>query len=247
LETGVKGVLGSGEFMSFIDGTVILVALIGLGIWIRGARRNSLGDLGLGLSLGAVACSTYFFLFSLTRTEWLATIILCVFLTSLLAFRGFRRGTAGRAFLIAVVVLIAASAIIEHRMVSAGNALLVIEPYRSTAGGWAFDEPRLGLKREPFVLGIPEMIDKMVAGIPGSQKSVRLIFSQQPFPGSSSRLDRIREENGGNWYRSEEYRMEGWLCPALFKFFPRAPRHIYVKAESMDPPPRSPGGTRPTG
>jgi hypothetical protein len=194
-----------------------------------------------------VACASYFFLFNLTRTEWLATIILGAFLLPLLAFRALRQKRAGRAFLMALVILIVASVVAEHRIVSAGNALLVIEPYRSVAGGWAFDEPRLGLKREPFVLGIPEMIDKMVAGIPGSQKSVRLIFSQQPFPGSGFRLDRLREENGGNWYSSEEYRMEGWLCPALFRFFPRAPRHIYVKAESLYPPPRSPGGTRPPG
>jgi hypothetical protein len=25
--------------------------------------------------------------------------------------------------------------------------------------------------------------------------------------------------------------MEGWLCPALFKYFPSAPREIYVKVE----------------
>jgi hypothetical protein len=34
-----------------------------------------------------------------------------------------------------------------------------------------------------------------------------------------------------NWYRSEEPAMEGWLCPALFRYFDEAPRNLYVKAE----------------
>jgi hypothetical protein len=25
--------------------------------------------------------------------------------------------------------------------------------------------------------------------------------------------------------------MEGWLCPALLKYFPTAPREIYIKVE----------------
>jgi hypothetical protein len=27
--------------------------------------------------------------------------------------------------------------------------------------------------------------------------------------------------------------MEGWLCPALFRYFPSAPREIYVKVEPL--------------
>ncbi len=39
------------------------------------------------------------------------------------------------------------------------------------------------------------------------------------------------QESGGTWYYSDHYKMEGWLCPALFKYFPTAPREIYVRAE----------------
>jgi hypothetical protein len=130
-----------------------------------------------------------------------------------------------------VIVLVGAAALAEYKLVSLGNAMLVIEPYRSGTA-WGFDEPLLHLKAEPFVQGMPEMIDKMVQGIPGSDKSVRLIFSQQTFPGWQYRLDLRREEDGGNWYYNEKYQMEGWLCPALFKFFPRAPQHIYARAEA---------------
>jgi hypothetical protein len=40
-----------------------------------------------------------------------------------------------------------------------------------------------------------------------------------------------RGEYGGNWYYSEEYEAEGWLCPALLKYFADAPEEIYVRAE----------------
>jgi hypothetical protein len=77
-----------------------------------------------------------------------------------------------------------------------------------------------------------EMIDKMVEGLPGSNNKVRLIFSQRQFPGWQQRLDLRREQDGGNWYYNEQHHMEGWPCPALFKFFPRAPQHIYARVEA---------------
>src|SRR5216684_394509 len=63
-------------------------------------------------------------------------------------------------------------------------------------------------------------------------------------PGHAAKLEWQREEYGGNWYFSPEYEMEGWLCPALFKYFDKAPKEIYVKAEPIfilmiRPPPRS--------
>lgn len=35
---------------------------------------------------------------------------------------------------------------------------------------------------------------------------------------------------GGNWYWNESLGMEGWLCPALFKYFDTAPERIYAQA-----------------
>jgi len=37
----------------------------------------------------------------------------------------------------------------------------------------------------------------------------------------------------GNWYRADEPPMEGWLCPALFRYFDEAPPELYVKAEPI--------------
>jgi len=217
--------------MSTIDWGIIAVALVGLGIWVRGCARKSAGDCWLGMLVGVVACGIYFFMFSLTRSAYLALIMWGVFLVAMLPFRKVLLSGWGKALLGTAIVMAAASAVLEYKILSMGNALLVIEPYRS-GKVWRFDEPRLRLKGEPFVQGVPEMIDKMVAGIPGAENSVRLIFSQRSFPGAQYRLDRRREQDGGNWYYSEQYQMEGWLCPALFKFFPRAPRHIYVRAEA---------------
>lgn len=35
---------------------------------------------------------------------------------------------------------------------------------------WVFVDPRVGLSQEPFVSGIPEMIDTMVANIPNAEE-----------------------------------------------------------------------------
>jgi len=110
------------------------------------------------------------------------------------------------------------------------NSIFVIFPYRS-AGTWVFDDARVGLVREPFVSGIPEMIDKLVEKIPNAESGFRLLFSPTPFPGFQMKLTLRREEFGGNWYFCEQLGTEGWLCPALFKYFAEAPRELFAKAE----------------
>jgi hypothetical protein len=83
------------------------------------------------------------------------------------------------------------------------------------------------------VLGVPTMIDDLVEDIPNARDGFRLLFSTAPFPGYQRRLEWVREEMDGNWYRADEPPMEGWLCPALFKFFETAPQEIFVKAEPI--------------
>ena len=75
------------------------------------------------------------------------------------------------------------------------NALGVIAPYKYE-GMWVFDDPATGLVREPFVLGIDTMIDRLVASIPNAKAGFR--------------------------YYSRQFDIEGWLCPALFKYFDQA-------------------------
>jgi hypothetical protein len=110
------------------------------------------------------------------------------------------------------------------------NALTVIQPYKSN-GLWVFDDPAVGLVREPFVAGIPEIIEAAVRDIPDADTGFNLIFSASPFPGQQVELEWLREEYGGNWYRWTATGQEGWLCPALFKYFDAAPRRLYAQAK----------------
>ena len=112
------------------------------------------------------------------------------------------------------------------------NILMVIAPYYSM-GTWVFDDEAAGLVREPFVLGMPEIIDAAVKDIPDAKNGFRLTFSAMAFPGSNMELTWEREELGGHWYRSEQTGIIGWLCPALFAYFEEAPRKIYAKAEPL--------------
>ena len=110
------------------------------------------------------------------------------------------------------------------------NSIFVIFPYRAE-GTWVFDDERVGLVREPFVAGVPEIIDGLVASIPNADQGFKLLFSPTPFPGAR-RFEWLREDCEGNWYHAPATGAEGWLCPALFKYFAAAPRQIYAKAES---------------
>ena len=76
------------------------------------------------------------------------------------------------------------------------------------------------------------MIDRVVADIPDAEHGFTLIFSSTPFPRHQYRLDWRRSEAGGNWYYAEQLDMEGWLCPALVKYFQEAPKALYVQTKS---------------
>lgn len=41
----------------------------------------------------------------------------------------------------------------------------------------------------------------------------------------------LREEYGGNWYWCPQLELEGWLCPALFMYFEKAPTKLFACAE----------------
>lgn len=112
------------------------------------------------------------------------------------------------------------------------NSIGLIVPYKH-AGIWVFDDPAVGLVREPFIAGIDTMIDRLVASIPDAAAGFRLFFSAVPFPGYTVELEWRRAEAGGNWYYCAQFEMEGWLCPALFKYFTEAPPKLYVRAEPI--------------
>jgi hypothetical protein len=112
------------------------------------------------------------------------------------------------------------------------NAIMVLAPYWYN-GTWVFDDPAVGPRREPFVAGVPEMIDVLVKDIPDSRAGFRLLFSANPFPGHQKKLTWLRGDSGGNYYKLDDPPMEGWICPAMFRYYKTPPPALYVKAEPM--------------
>lgn len=111
------------------------------------------------------------------------------------------------------------------------NSIFVIKPYR-WEGMWVFDDPAVGLVREPFVGGADRIIDVATAQIPDAEKGFVAVFSAGYFPDAQIVLEWVREEGGGNVYRWAEADMEGWLCPALILYFDGAPAKLFIQMKS---------------
>src|SRR5215469_9173721 len=110
------------------------------------------------------------------------------------------------------------------------NAVAVIFPYR-LEGVWVFDDAAAGLVREPFISGADRILDVLTECIPEASNGFKIIFSAKPFPGYTTRFIWTRAEYEGNWYRWPKRDMEGWLCPALLKYFEIPPKEIFVRAD----------------
>jgi hypothetical protein len=108
------------------------------------------------------------------------------------------------------------------------NAINAIHPYKHE-GLWVFDDEKVGLVQEPFVSGADDIIEQVVKDIPDAEVGFALIFSARPFPGYQVVFEWRREEMDGNWYFSPDLGAEGWLCPALLKYFETAPEKIYAQ------------------
>ncbi len=108
------------------------------------------------------------------------------------------------------------------------NVINVIELYWYL-DMWVFDDPRVGLAAEPFVGGADTMIDRVTSHIPDAKPGFNMVFSAYPFPDHQFRLEWRREEGTGNIYYSRELSVEGWLCPALLRYFDNRPPEIYVR------------------
>ena len=106
------------------------------------------------------------------------------------------------------------------------NQIYTIEPYLKGTS-WVFNDEARGLQEEPFVSGIPKIIKYYVK----SRKKFKLLFSKAQFPDWNLKLQRQRVEFGGAWYFDTETNLEGWLCPALLKYFDKAPVKLFCKIE----------------
>lgn len=129
---------------------------------------------------------------------------------------------------------------------------LVLYPYLSqqgwTRGSYVFDDERTRIKNEPFVLGMSEMIARLVShkGLKNPEEGFKLVFSSEDME-SDTVLEWIRSDDEntkpgdpgssskGNWYRATiaGLRMEGWLCPMLQSFYDAAPQRICIRVENL--------------
>jgi hypothetical protein len=72
----------------------------------------------------------------------------------------------------------------------------------------------------------------MTQNIPGAENGFRLLCAANPFPDSVAVFEWRREEFGGNWYYSPDLDMEGWLCPALLRYFAAPPKALHAKFQA---------------
>ena len=114
------------------------------------------------------------------------------------------------------------------------NSIFVIKPYK-WEGTWVFDDPVVGLVREPFVGGADTMIDVATTYIPDAANGFIAVFSSSYFPDSEIVLKWVRLDGTGNVYRWTEREMEGWFCPALLKYFEEAPARLYIQVKRAGP------------
>jgi len=91
------------------------------------------------------------------------------------------------------------------------------------------------LKAEPFIAGIPEIID----GIVGDRDEFTAHISHSLIPKFTGHLVKLTEEEikaeecmpTTGWYKLEGTDQIGWLCPATLKYFKDYPDSIYFKIE----------------
>lgn len=105
----------------------------------------------------------------------------------------------------------------------------------SDNGMWVFDYAPLNVKDEPFVAGIPQIIEyhlqkKGMLDV-AREKGFSVKFSANPDADLRKDivLEFLRHDSGGADYADQASGMEGWLCPVLCTFMGTPPSTIYVE------------------
>jgi hypothetical protein len=106
------------------------------------------------------------------------------------------------------------------------NDVKTIRPY-DYYGMLVFDDPSVGLDKEPLILGVPEILFGLceLSGIKNPKQGFLLNFCAVAFDGFQAQANRLTEENGGWWYQFGP--QKGWLCPQLFRYYDQAPLKIF--------------------
>ena len=116
-----------------------------------------------------------------------------------------------------------------------GNAMMSLNLYK-IGSTWMFDDETFGIKAEPFVLGMSEIISEY---LPKDARECTAIFSLNKFPNCNT-LTLDTEDSGGGWYTvtdttdtatSNIKGMQGWLCPVTRVYLNTIPKNIYYKIQ----------------
>ena len=113
------------------------------------------------------------------------------------------------------------------------NVINVIHPYKHK-GDWVFDDERVDLDKEPFVAGADVLIDLAVekARLLDPENGFKLTFSATPFKNAQFTLELEGPETGGHTYYCKQLEQEAWLCPALLRYFDKAPHTLFCRVDN---------------
>lgn len=106
------------------------------------------------------------------------------------------------------------------------NSIMMLSLYKEGTT-WAFDDATFGITREPFVMGMSEIISSY---LPEKAKKCTIYFSHTPFP-ESEKLTLLYEEANGGVYKVESSGMTGWLCPVTRIYMQGIPESIYFQVK----------------
>lgn len=106
------------------------------------------------------------------------------------------------------------------------NSIFTLEVYKE-GKMWVFDDPRVGLVKEPFVAGADTFIDLFAK----EKKAITIVFSTIKFPDYLVKVDLVKRSKNNNYgtdYICKKLKHELWLCPALNLYYPISPKEIYI-------------------
>lgn len=118
------------------------------------------------------------------------------------------------------------------------NAIFTLTFYRHQ-GQWVFDDERRDIFVEPLVCGADDVFD-VISGRCDDESINRCTvnFSSSPIPGFALHATYLGPEFDGSRYSTADMTpdtpFEFWLCPALFAYFDRAPKNLYVQYVSSE-------------
>ena len=125
---------------------------------------------------------------------------------------------------------------LKHQYNHPMNSLFLLEPTRNRFGIWSFNDESTDLMNEPFVGETNDLIDAMVLEsgykLESAANGIALIFSANHFPGAQCELTLTETSPNGSTYRCPKFKLNPWLCPALFKYFPKAPQKLYAMVKN---------------